>query len=101
MRRKLYTLWTEKETFTNKQIATIRKEIRTLEKKKRTMVENGFGQENVSEGIMVALEESEKDISQQIRQKQSDILQIQEENSMDFEIAWQGLNTLLEAKKVF
>lgn len=41
------------------------------------------------------------DISLQIRAKDSDIIRIREENNLDFEIAWQKLNTLLKAKKVF
>ena len=102
IKKRLYTLWLESEEKTSKRISNLRKEIRALELKKRNLIENGFwGREDISEGLRGTIEDSEKDISIQIRLKDSEIIRVRDENDIDFELAWQNLNTLLEAKKVF
>ncbi len=101
MKKRLYTLWLEEETKTNKRISIIKKEIEKLEERNRNMIQNWFGKEDASDILLESIEDSSKDIELQIRIKESEIITIREDHSSDFEKAWQTLNSLFQAKRVF
>lgn len=101
MRKQLYTLWEQEEEKTNKRINTIKNEIKKLEQKRKNLMQNWLGKEDISEAFIDSIESNAQDILLQIRIKEADIIEIRENNNEGFEIAWQTLNNLLKAKKVF
>lgn len=100
-RKRLYTLWLEKEGDLKKRISGKKKDIDKKEEEISNIVKNGFSWENVSSSMREWLEMSVDKLKDQIKEIEWEITELKDELDRSFEQAWQWLGALLEAKTVF
>jgi GrpB-like predicted nucleotidyltransferase (UPF0157 family) len=100
-RKRLYTLWLEKEGDLKKRISGKKKDIDKKEEEISNIVKNGFSWENVSNSMREWLEMSVDKLKDQIKEIEWEITELKDELDRSFEQAWQWLGALLEAKTVF
>ena len=99
-KRQLYTFWMEQCDITKKRVAGKRKEIEKQEEKRRKLNESLFS-DKMNEQSKIDLEGSITEITQTIRDLQEEVAELQDVDDEQFEKAWQSLNVLLQAKKIF
>lgn len=101
LRKRMYTLWIEKESNLRNQINGKRKDINKKEDEISNLLRNGFWWESITDSMREWLESSIDQLKQKIKVIESEILEIRDELERSFEQVWQSINALLDAKTVF
>lgn len=101
IRRSLYTSWLDQEKKIQKEIKNKRAEIEELEVKRLNIVENAYGGKKPSQNANTSIDNTIDNIEDRINAIEEAISELRDRNSDAFEILWQSVNTLLNAKDVF
>ena len=101
LKKRMYTLWLDEEDKLKKRIETKRKDIVKKEDEISNILKNSYSQETISDTIRDWIEGTVDKLKDEIRDTETEISEMRDELERSFEQAWQSLNALLEAKKVF
>ena len=101
LRKRMYTLWVNEESKLKLRIKDKRKDIEKKEDDISNILKNSYSQESVSDTIRGWLELTIDRLKDEIKDIESEISDFSDELERSFEQAWQSLNWLLDARKIF